>query len=125
MSSKYGTTFKRWNNSLNRCITELTQQSHDDILILGTSSFLLNLLIQSEFKSVNNYAAYTLSTFDLPTKEEITAISKKYQSIIVIADVISTGSFISEIVELVKNTNKKILFKRIVHEFLNTFTAFI
>ena len=109
LKSKYGTTFKRWNNSLNRCITELTQQSHDDILILGTSSFLLNLLIQSEFKSVNNYAAYTLSTFDLPTKEEITAISKKYQSIIVIADVISTGSFISEIVELVKNTNKKIL----------------
>lgn len=91
-----------------KLVSELSEIK-DRVLILGFSAPIRPILYELNSLIQENIDIYSILTYDVPTREELSFILKNYSHVILITDVISTGSLIAEIAEIIRNENKKLV----------------
>lgn len=106
----------RWRYSLGSALSKIISENNlslqseaCDTLVIGSSGPIRKIIQNNEIILNYHLPTYTLATYDIPTKEELYSIIEAFKNIIIISDVISTGSWIGGILELLKNEEKNII----------------
>ena len=91
-----------------RIITEM-KVSNNDLIILGLSGAIKDILVQSWQELGIDIPIFTLMTYDIPTKEELAVNTGDRNKIIIVTDVLSSASLFHETTRVLKRLGKEVI----------------
>jgi adenine/guanine phosphoribosyltransferase-like PRPP-binding protein len=102
----------RWVNTCAAGILQViakTKVSIDDLVVLGLAGSIKDILVQAWTTLGIDIPAYTLMTYDVPTKEELSVNIGERNNVIVVVDVISSASLLQETTRVIKRLGKEVI----------------
>lgn len=95
---------KRWHNSALSKILEITSDIKEKIIIFTFSSSIKEIAKRLRLELGDNFEIYILLSYDTPNLEDIEVVIKEYRYILLLTDVISSGSHMMGIIETIQKT---------------------
>ncbi|HEY4249242.1 MAG TPA: hypothetical protein VGM64_20635 [Lacunisphaera sp.] len=104
---------KRWAqglaSALHLLLTNTGLSSNEDVVIIGFTGTIREILEDACTLLPIRWRAYVLLTFDVPTKEELAVVVAEHNAVILVTDIISSGTLAESVADIILRLGARII----------------